>query len=195
MESRRFIVFTLITGLIVGFLSVISDNLPNLSDGITLLEYVISYLAVMINSLPVWFILAMFVGYIFAGNIKKAVLFGAMYTLTAITFYFLIGYFYVVVPVTISFKEQAIAYAIWYGASAVGGILGGIVGFFIKKTPYALLFLLVGLILQLAVNGTRSWSNIISISQNVTFCLMIMCIIMYLVIVRLKTQIEPNNDQ
>lgn len=181
---KRFIFFSLIVGIIVGFFSVIADNLPNLSDGITTFEFVISYLAVMINSLPVWFILAMFVGYIFASDIQEAVLFGAIYTLTAITFYLLIGnirYFYGDVPVQLSFKELAIGYAIHFGASAVGGILGGIIGFLAKKTSYALLSLLLGLILQLYVNGTRSWSDIIGIAENLTYCLLIVSIVIYLV--------------
>lgn len=130
---KGFIIFTLIVGIIVGYFSVVSDNLSNLRNGVTVFEFVISYLAVIINSLPVWFILAMLVGYIFASDIKKAMLFGVIYTLTAITFYFLITYFYGDVPVKISFKELAIGYGIHYGASAVGGILGGILGFLVKK--------------------------------------------------------------
>ena len=53
-----------------------------------------------------------------------------------------------------------------------------------KKAPYALLILFVGLILQLFVNGTRSWSDIVGIAQNVTYCLMIVSIVSYLVVVR-----------
>ena len=182
----KFVTFTLIVGLIVAIFSVISDNLTFLGDGITVLEFVISYFAVMINSLPMWFILAMLVGYLFARNIKKAALLGAIYTITAITFYFVIRYFYIDVPVTvtISFKELAISYVNWYGASTIGGISGGIVGFLIKKTPYVLLILLGGLILQLFVYGTSSWSDIVGIAQNVTFCLMIVSIFIYLVIVK-----------
>ncbi len=178
---KRFIIFTLIVGIIVGYFSVISDNLPDLRNDVTVFEYVISYLAVIINSLPVWFILAMLVGYIFASDIRKAMLYGAIYTLTAITFYFLFTYFYGDVPVQISFKELAIGYGIHYGASAVGGTLGGILGFLVKKTPYTLLCLLLGLILQLYVNGTRSWRGLIGIGENVTYCVLIMGIVIYLV--------------
>ncbi len=181
---RSFILFTCIVGFIVGYFSVLSDNLPDVSEGVTYLKFFISYLAVMINSLPMWFILAMFVGYIFARDVQKAVLLGALYTITAITFYFVIGYFYQDVLVTISFQEQAVAYATWYGASAIGGILGGVLGFFMKKTSYALLPLAVGLILQLFVNGKSSWSDVVGIAQNITYCLMIGSIVMYIVIVK-----------
>ena len=34
---RKFIIFTLIVGLVVGVISVISDNLPNLADDVTVL--------------------------------------------------------------------------------------------------------------------------------------------------------------
>lgn len=187
-HSKKFVTFTLIVGLIVGFSSVISDNLPYLGDGVTVLEFVISYLAGMINSLPMWFIIAMLVGYIFARDTKEAALLGAVYTITAITFYFVIGYFYEDIPVMLSFKEQAFIYVVWYGTSAVGGILGGIVGFFTKKIPYALMCLLVGLIIQLFVNGTSSWGDIVGIAQNVTYCLMILSIVIYLVIMKKKKE-------
>ena len=186
----RFLIFTGIVGSIVGFFSVISDNLPYLADGVTVLEFIISYLAITINSLPMWFILAMLVGYLFANNISKAALLGSIYTICAITFYFAIGHFYIDAAVSSSFKEQALVYAIWGGSSAIGGILGGITGFLFKKTPYALLVLLVGLILQLFVNGTYSWGNVVGIAQNVTFCLIIISIVFYIVIVKRKK--EPN---
>lgn len=184
----RFLIFTGIVGSIVGFFSVISDNLPYLSDGVTVLEFIISYLAITINSLPMWFILAMLVGYLFANNISKAALLGSIYTICAITFYFAIEQFYKDAAVSSSFKEQALVYAIWGGASAIGGILGGITGFLLKKTPYALLSLLVGLFLQLFVNGTFSWGNVVGIAQNVTFCLMIVSIVFYIVIVKRKKE-------
>lgn len=184
----RFLIFTGIVGSIVGVFSVISDNLPYLADDVTALEIVISYLAVMINSLPMWFILAMLVGFIFARSIKEAILLGAIYTITAITFYFLIGYFYMDAPVPISLKAKAVIYANWYGASVIGGFIGGVVGFLFKKTPYALLILLVGLILQLVVNGAFSWGNIVGIAQNVTFCLMIVSIVFYIVIIKRRKE-------
>ncbi|MCM3655528.1 hypothetical protein [Metabacillus litoralis] len=194
IDWKRFIIFTLIVGLIVGFSSVISDNLPYLGDGVTVLEFVISYLAGMINSLPMWFIIAMLVGYIFAKDIKEAALLGAIYTITAITFYFVIGYFYEDIPVTLSFKVQAFIYVGWYGTSAVGGIIGGIVGFFTKKIPYTLLCLLVGLIIQLFVNGTRSWSDIVGIAQNITFILMIISIFVYLTLVKRLNKKKMNYE-
>lgn len=180
----KFISFTSIVGFIVAFFSVVSDNLPYLRDGATVIELIVSYLAVMINSLPMWFILAMLVGYLFSRNIREASLLGAIYTISAISFYFVIGHFYTDAAVSLSFKEQAFIYVSWYGASTIGGILGGIVGFLTKKTPYALMVLLAGLFLQLFVNGIRSWSDIIGRAQNVTYCLMIISIVIYLVIMR-----------
>jgi hypothetical protein len=187
LEYRRdFILFTCVVGFIVGFFSVISDNLPYIRDGVTAIEFIVSYLAIMINSLPGWFMLAMFVGYLFSRSMKEAVLLGGIYTIGAITFYFVIGYFYEDAPVPMTFKEQIIMYTTWYGASAIGGMLGGSVGFLMKKTPYVLLSLVAGLILQLFVNGTRSWQDVVGISQNVTFCLLIVSVLLYLVFVKRK---------
>jgi hypothetical protein len=187
---RKFIIFTLIVGLIVGVFSVISDNLPSLADGVTTLQFVIFYLAVMINSLPMWFILAMLVGYVFASNIKEAVLLGVIYTVTAITFYFVIGYFYTEIPFPISIKERAVDYIAWVGASVVGGFFGGSVGFLVTKTPYALLIPFVGIIFQLFLYGTSSWGDIVGIWQNVTFCLMIVSIVFYIMIVKRKKKLN-----
>ena len=82
----------------------------------------------------------------------------------------------------------ATAYTIWVGASVIGGFIGGAVGFLFKKTPNALLILLVGLILKLFVNGTFSWVNIVGIAQSVTFCLMIVSIVFYIVIMKRKKE-------
>ncbi|MEH7548478.1 hypothetical protein, partial [Neobacillus vireti] len=183
---KRFIIFTLVVGLNVGIFSVISDNLPDLNNGVTVFEFIISYLAVMTNSLPIWFIVAMFVGYLFADNIKDASILGALYTISAITYYFVIGHFYTDSAISVSLKEQAVTYATWYGASAIGGILGGIVGYLIKKTPFSLLTLLLGLFLQLFVNGKSSWSDIVGIAQNITYYVMIVSIIIYIGIEKRK---------
>ncbi|WP_044640916.1 hypothetical protein [Risungbinella massiliensis] len=187
---KRFIIFTFIIGLVVGFFSVRSDNLPYFGKGMTVsvFEIVLSYLAVMINSLPIWFIVAMIVGYLFGRNIKEGILLGAIYTVIAITLYFVIGNFYEDTQIPLSFKEQIETLAIWYGASIVGGGIGGGVGFLYKKTPYVLLILLLGLILQLFVNGAGSWSDIVRVAQNVTFCLMIVGIICLLMIVKRTTR-------
>ncbi|WHX24584.1 hypothetical protein QNH47_10290 [Virgibacillus halodenitrificans] len=191
-ENRRqwgnFTAFTLIVGLIVGTFSVVSDNLP--IGALTVSELILSYLAVTINSLPLWFIFAMLVGYLFASSVKKAALFGFIYTIIAITFYFLIGNFYTDIPISVPFKERIGTYAIWYGASAVGGVSGGIVGFLTKKKPYALLILMAGLILQLFVSGSSSWSNVVGIAQNITFCLIIMGIIIRLTVLKDKRRLR-----
>ena len=68
----------------------------------------------------------------------------------------------------------------------VGGFIGGSVGFLVKKTPYALLTLFVGLIFQLFKYGTSSCGNIVGIAINVTFCFIIVSIVFYIVIVKRK---------
>jgi len=188
---KKFIIFTLAIGLLVGIFSVKSDHLPYFGEDteIPIFEIVLSYLAVMINSLPMWFIVAMIVGYLFGRNIKESMLFGAIYTVIAIIFYFVIGDFYTDVSLpSLSFIEQVRANAIWYGASIIGGCLGGVAGFLLNKTPYILVILPIGIIFQLFLYGTGSWSNIIGIAQNVTFCLMIISIVGYLITVKIKNR-------
>lgn len=185
-HERGFIIFTIVSNIVIGFFSVISDNLSFLADGITAFEFIISYLAVMLNSLPMWFIFAMVVGYKFSKDIKNAILLGGIYSITAITFYFVIGFIYEDEVAPIPFKEHVISYAKWYGASAVGGFFGGSVGFLMKKNPYVLLLLFIGLVIQLFVNGPNSWDDIVGIAQNLTFCLMLVSIILYLAFAKSK---------
>ncbi|MDN4523920.1 hypothetical protein [Fictibacillus fluitans] len=178
-QRKRFVLYTLIVSIIFGIFSVISDHLPNLRDGVTPLEFIISYLAIMINSLPTWFIIAMVTGYLFASTIKESILFGAICILCAITSYFVIGQLYSGIPVA-TLKEWVLIYINWFGMSLLGGMIGGCAGFLLKRTPYVLLIVLSGLLLQLYLNGASSWSDVVGIAQNVTFCLMIVGIILYL---------------
>jgi len=182
----RFIIFTIILSLIVGFFSVVSDNLPYIDNSITVTQFLISYIAVMINSLPMWFIFTTIIGYIFGRTGKEAVLVGPVFTIFAISFYFLLGNFYLNAHITFTFKEQISIFVIWYSASLAGGIIGGLTGYLVKTRPYILLIIPAGLILQLLINGTRSWNDIIGISQNITFCLMILFILFYLLMTRAK---------
>lgn len=177
---NHFIIFTCVVSSIVAILSVLSDHLPYREEDITIYQFVLSYLAIMINSLPVWFIIAMFIGYRFATNLKEAVFFGMIYTLIAISLYMLIGHFYENTTDTSTPLIQILNYLSWFGASAIGGIFGGVVGFLVKKSFYTLLILMLGLILQLFVNGKSSWNGVLGIAQNCTFCLIIVGIITYL---------------
>lgn len=190
LEWKRFIKFTLIIGFVVGLFSVKSDYLPYFGEGakVPAFEIILSYLAVMINSLPMWFIVAMIVGYLFGRNVKEGMFLGAIYTVIAITFYFVIGSFYNDTLRQVSLKEQIGTLVIWYGASIAGGCIGGGAGFLFKKTSYVLLVLLFGLIIQLFVNGAGSWNNIVGIAQNITFYLMLVCIVYFLIAMKKKNR-------
>ncbi|MQR94397.1 hypothetical protein [Fictibacillus phosphorivorans] len=171
---RNFILFSIVVGLIVGCFSVVSDHSPYFGEGsnVSAFKTVTSYLAIMVNSLPMWFIVAMIVGYLYGRNLKEGILFGAIYTTLAITFYFIMGSVFEETAIQSTTKEIITVYVTWYGTSLVGGCIGGAAGFLYKKTPYVLLLLPVGLTLQLLLNGYRSWSNSIGIAQNITFCIM-----------------------
>lgn len=172
---KSFILFSVVVGLIVGFFSVVSDHSPYFGEGsnVSATETIMSYLASMINSLPMWFIIAMIVGYLYGSNLIEGILFGAIYTTIAITFYFILGSIYEETTMALSSKEIITVFITWYGASIIGGCIGGAAGFLVKKTPYVLLVLPLGLTLQLYLHGLRSWSNVVGIAQNLTFCMMI----------------------
>ena len=165
--------FTLLVGITVACFSVASDHVPYLEEGQTLTvgKWIFYYLAIMLNSLPVWFIIAMVVGYFFANTVKQAVLVGSLYTVITIALYLYIGNMYTgedVMP--LPFSEQLKVYFVWYGMSFLGGVIGGSIGFLCRKKPNWLWVLVSGIVLQLFVNGTRSWQDSLGVAQNVTLC-------------------------
>lgn len=180
--KSQFIFFSIIVGIIVAIFSVISDNIPYSVDDVSILKSIIYYLASVINSLPMWFIIAMFVGYRYASNLKSAMFFGMSYSLWTILLYLLIAKLYEDTPenISVTMFQQLLSYLTWLGASAVGGLFGGAMGFLLKKSFYPLLILLAGLVLQLFVNGKENWNDLIGILQNATFCIMIAGIIIFL---------------
>jgi len=182
----KFIIFTLVVGGIVAVFSVMSDHLP-LVTSMTTPELMVSYVAIMLNSLPGWFIMAMVVGYVFGTRTRQAAYFGSLYIVSSITMYFVIGHFYNDQPDSVVWGLKDILYTFitWYGASVVGGIIGGIVGFLFTKKPFVLVTLPAGLLLQLFLNGTRGWSDVLGMAQSVTYCLIIISVFIYFF--RLKT--------
>lgn len=186
--KSEFIFFSIIIGIIVAIFSVISDHIP---DDMSILQSFIYYLASVINSLPMWFIIAMFVGYRYASNIKSAMVFGMSYSLWTILLYLLIAKLYEDTPenISVTMFQQLLSYLTWLGASAVGGLFGGAMGFLLKKSFYPLLILLVGIVLQLFVNGKESWNDLIGILQNATFCIMIAGIMIFII---LRKRIEEE---
>ncbi|TLS36506.1 hypothetical protein [Pseudalkalibacillus caeni] len=170
---KSFSVFTLVVSLIVGYFSVLSDNLPYMGNGVTVSEFIVSYFAVMINSLPMWFIYAMVAGGLFGRNLKQGVIFGTVYTVFAISVYFVMSNILIISEGTVVGETQISTYMIWFAASLVGGSVGGGVGFLVKRNAFALLVVPAGLLLQLFINGPPSWRDIVGIAQNVTYCVMI----------------------
>ncbi len=176
----KFIIFTLIVGGFVAIFSVISDHLSSVNN-MSVFKAIVSYVSIMFDSLPGWFIIAMFVGYAFGNSSKQAALFGSLYTVISITFYFIIGTLCSDEPegVALGLQDKLYIFITWYGASIIGGIIGGIVGFIFTKKPVTLLILPAGLLLQLLLNGTRGWSDIVGIAQSITYCLIILTVFIY----------------
>ena len=182
----KFIIFTVVLGGIVAAFSVMSDHLP-LVTNMTIPELMVSYVAIMLNSLPGWFIMAMVVGYVFGTSTKRAACFGSLYIVSSITMYFVIGHFYSDQPDSVvwGLKDMIYIFITWYGASVIGGMVGGMVGFLFTKKPVVLVTLPAGLLLQLFLNGTRGWSDIVGMAQSITYCLIIISVFIYFF--RLKT--------
>ncbi|RLQ92339.1 hypothetical protein D9X91_19690 [Falsibacillus albus] len=178
-----FALYTCVVGLIVGVFSVASDHLPYTRVHITLFQFIRSYVAVMVNSLPFWFIFAMVPGFSFAKDLKSAMFAGGIHTIIAITYYFVIGYFFDDNPVKPTINDQVRVFVSWYGASAIGGVAGGAAGFMFKRNPFVLIIVMLGLLLQLILSGPESWRNELGIAQNLTFCLMVVGFAAYLMFI------------
>ncbi len=180
IENRplKSIGYIMVVGIIVGIFSVISDLLPYQPDNF--IEIVISYLAVLINSLIVWFALSMSVGYLFGHSFKQATLLGAAFTFFAITVYFVMGNLFNDFGPKISVHDLFMVYVKWYLAAIAGGVIGSIFGFLAKKHPVTLLVLVGGMILQLIINGTYSWQNPVGLAQNITYSFSAVFLLFYL---------------
>ncbi|MDR7207900.1 hypothetical protein [Priestia megaterium] len=174
----KFIIFMVVVGGIVAAFSVMSDHLPPVTS-MTTPELIVSYVAIMLNSLPGWFIMAMVVGYVFGTSTRQAACFGSLYIVSSITMYFVIGHFYSDQPDSVvwGLKDMIYIFITWYGASVIGGMVGGMVGFLFTKKPVVLVTLPAGLLLQLFLNGTRGWSDIVGMAQSITYCLIIISVL------------------
>lgn len=158
----------LVVAIVVGLLSVVSDNLPSREAGVSVAQEVVAYLAVMANSLPVWFALAMVAGHLFGATFRTAALVGSLQAVAAIGVYLGLGQVHDTV-VGSSVSLQVSTLVTWGGAAAVGGAVGGIVGWLARRTRRALLVLAGGLVLQLILYGPDSWTHPVGAAQNLTF--------------------------
>jgi hypothetical protein len=131
-KNKRILIFlavSLILGSIVGWLSYVSDIISTFKNDLNLFSFLLAYAAIMINSLPVWFIIAMFIGYIFGNNPKESSIFGMIFTVVANTFYLVISESLIELSkgVTITIGSQIKPYIFgWYLTSICGGAFGGI---------------------------------------------------------------------
>ncbi|MCA1022752.1 hypothetical protein [Halobacillus litoralis] len=184
-KFRGFILYTLTAGILMGGFSFGSDHLPYVGKNIPFVYSVYVYLAVTSNSLAFWFVLSMIPGFIYAVNLKESVIFGCIAAVTGITFYLVIGEYFGDMFRTYNYN--------WYVPSALGGMIGGAAGYFAKRNKNVLLILIPGFLLQLLRNGTDSWNNGIGMVHNLTICIMILILSIYIIRIRLNKSHETKS--
>jgi len=188
----KFILYTLLVGTAVAYFSVVSDNVPYVKDDFAIWHWVYYYLAMMINSLPVWFLIAMLTGRLFGKRPLASAAYGMVYTIYAITLYMFWG--------QLTTEQSHVSYTLsellsilfsWYGTSLAGGIIGGFFGYYSRRSNWVWLPVMAGLLLQLWLYGIHSWQNPLGMAQNSTLVFMILFLIVY---VYRKRKKHPSED-
>lgn len=177
----KFILYTLIIGTIVAYFSVVSDNVPYVTDGFGVGQWVYYYLGMMINSLPVWFFIAMLIGRLFGKKPLASAAYGMVYTIYSITLYMLWG--------QLTTEQSGVSYTLgemfyvlltWYGSSLAGGVIGGLFGYYSRNAYWVWIPVIAGLLFQLILYGIHSWQNPLGIAQNSTFVLLIIVLLIHI---------------
>lgn len=169
MKLRQYIIFTLTVGTIMGFLSMVSDRLPYIEDP-TFYNTLLRFIAQFMNDTVMWLGLSILVGYLFCRSKKQAALAGAGFAMfSIITYFVLISLFpEQEVPARIAAETNMFAtIAEWLLAAAVGGLIGGLIGFISKKHPSILFIFVLFIIARLIMQGSLAWSSVASIAQSV----------------------------
>jgi hypothetical protein len=188
-SRREYIIFTLLTSIIVGYFSVISDHLyPILSSG-NAENFIVKMwllLAVILNDFAMWLLLATLIGWRYGTKLRTAIFNGILFAVFAILIYL------VLTPVLYpgdSRAEGIGGYITWFGLSVFGGAAGGAMGYFAKKWPLSLAPLAALAVFRMM--EVRSWSDWLGISRNL-MCFAILLAVFIFWCVRLVGWIKTH---
>lgn len=137
-SQREYIIFTLLASIIIGYFSIISDHLfPILSGGNaeSLMVKIWVFLAVILNDFAMWLLLTTLIGWRYGTKLHVAIFRGILFAVFAIFIYL------VLTPVLYPGDSRAKdigGYIVWFGLSAIGGAVGGAMGYFAQKWPLIL---------------------------------------------------------
>ncbi|MDB5185549.1 MAG: hypothetical protein JWL85_72 [Candidatus Saccharibacteria bacterium] len=155
----------------------LSDTSPSQTIGLSFLEIITIFIAGLLNNQIIWFVLAILVGYAFCRSAKQAATAGAGFAVFAIVMYLFFSFMFGAhapqsnSTTPINLITLLARTAEWLLLSAIGGTVGGLVGFTARTRPGVLLVLPLFIVARLALNGVFSWQSPISAIQNIVFVL------------------------
>lgn len=162
MLLGRYLVFTVVLGLIVGAFSAISDILPY--QDVSFNDIAIRFTAELLNDLVIWLGLTVLVGYLFCRSVKQAVLRGAGFAVFTIIIFFILELFSLDRALEV---ERFIAHVTeWSLVAAAGGIVGGLIGFMSRQYPSVLL-LYPAIVTWRLMMRVEAWQNPASALGNI----------------------------
>lgn len=183
---RRFAVYTLVVGTIIGYYSALSDSVRPWEQlgWWQILNYAI---ANILNDFIFWFIVTIITAYIFTKTWRRAVLYG-----TIVSFYAIIVYlvFNKLTP-NASATFDGLGLVMFAVAAIGGGALGGLIGHVMKKYPVVLVAPLGFTLFRLHGALPATWKSSIGLSRNIFLWSVIAVILGYWVLrayLRLKKQ-------
>jgi hypothetical protein len=186
-SKTKMIAYMIVVGIMLGWFSVISDNIPYDTSRYRAIELVPYILGGTINNSAILFLFSTILGYKFCSSLKQAMLAGAAFTIYSFSLYFLID---ALVP---AFQEAStptdhqdgsvnlINYLQWYLASMLGGITGSATGYLAQTRPIAWIVPVAFIVFQLARAGQWTWHEPIGLSQNILLILIALGIGVYAV--------------
>lgn len=160
---REFILFMALVPMLVGYFSVISDNLYTFSASYTgIIANVWMLLAVILNDFAIWFFLATFVGWRYGRSPCSAILRAVLFSVSSISLYLALTP--LLYPGS-SVSEGMGGHIIWLTMAALGGAVGGAMGYYAPKRSLVLVPLVALSVFRLS--ELRSWETWLGISRNV----------------------------
>ncbi len=171
---RRFALYTLLAGTIIGYYSALSDSIHPWEE-LNWWQTINYSISNILNDFVLWFTVAIITGYAFTKTWRRAALYGAIVCLYAIVVYLACN--------QLASNSGAMfdgAGLVVFGVVAIcGGALGGLIGHVMKRYPIVLVAPLGFTLYRLQGALPETWKSPIGLPRNIFLCVVIAAILGY----------------
>ncbi|WP_116243827.1 hypothetical protein [Nocardiopsis sp. FIRDI 009] len=166
---------TVLSGLLVGFLSGTSNGVP--PDGLvdhTVWSATAQYAGGVANSLVVWFWVPFALGRREPASIGWAIALGTVFMVTAFVTHEVHGWLHALPAPRLGAVPPMAHAVLWatLGVAMVGGVIAGATGFLSRTRPMLASVLVLMVAAELVRRPLDSWRSDISAAENTTFALL-----------------------